>query len=803
MKRGGKMTSLLSGKNPKTRDNLFDLKIKQITEDMIYCDGNIYKAIFEITSINTSLLDDDDKEKVMNTILSALSSINGRFGIYCLSSSLNIQKNIESIDDYMQGDKIDSELKLSLLESQKQFFIQCASRQDRSVFRFYLVIEQTAKTSEIAQSGLYHAFRNIKMNLEAADFSVRRLKTNDIFDLLYQQLNPLTSKHTPCDYTVAGLLPQYARRNRDGRHIEVDGLYYRHFSIKGFPQQVNLYCWLNNLLDLDNTDIAYVIKPKDRSQTLKKMSKRMVEFRGDQNSNDALAQTEADQNIQSTQELLKNITSKNMPFYDVSILLSVHATDYEKLDIACEKVKNTVQGGMMCSLIEVMYHDFDPYFAALPMLTSNFVTNNYTHNMTGEDFASLIPFSSSEMMMESGVIIGENTQSGGLCVIDKVNNNFENQHECIIAMTGSGKTFKMKIDILRELPYVDNTIIFDVKGEYIFPYGSRYRFSIKSNTKVNPFHMRSTMSYDTATNKMFDNLQEVLADKIINTIPFFRWIMPEMTAFDEALLEEDVRDLYANFGITFESRSLPAVLPTFSDFAAVLEDKINSKEASAKSKEARQNMLAILNPYINGTYSGIFNGQTNYSFDFLTVFDISEVNEAIQRPLYHILLNDTAAFCRESGVINPTRKNVVIDECHVFANENNLQTLIFIYTLIKVYRAFGVKIITATQQAGDLLKESLKGYGQGIIDNSYFKTFLRVGDADFRQLAELYKFSKEELNVLRGIGSKLTGSIKGRAVFMAGAMRCLVQVVASKDELEIIDPVQYENQYGEKSRYYG
>jgi hypothetical protein len=119
-----------------------------------------------------------------------------------------------------------------------------------------------------------------------------------------------------------------------------------------------------------------------------------------------------------------------------------------------------------------------------------------------------------------------------------------------------------------------------------------------------------------------------------------------------------IRKIPEIIGITFENNLLPDTFPTLSTLSEIIKEKISSETTSKKSKEARENMLASLQPYINGAYSHMFNGQTNWDYDFFTVFDISGLPEAVTQPLYDILLKDTWQFCKQDR--QKTRNNGIL-----------------------------------------------------------------------------------------------------------------------------------------------
>ena len=117
--------------------------------------------------------------------------------------------------------------------------------------------------------------------------------------------------------------------------------------------------------------------------------------------------------------------------------------------------------------------------------------------------------------------------------------------------------------------------------------------------------------------------------------------------------------------------------------------------------------------------------------------------------------------------------------------------------MIKEGRGFGINVTTATQNLPDLI--SIPRYGQAIIDNSYFKLFMRLGETDVPVAAKLYNLSPAEVKYISV--NKKTGN-KGKGILFIGSQHVVIQGKASKNEMEIIDPKQYKEIYKEESRYY-
>ena len=76
---------------------------------------------------------------------------------------------------------------------------------------------------------------------------------------------------------------------------------------------------------------------------------------------------------------------------------------------------------------------------------------------------------------------------------------------------------------------------------------------------------------------------------------------------------------------------------------------------------------------------------------------------------------------------------------------------------------------------------------------------MRLGETDVPVAKKLFNLSPNEV---RYISSNARTGNKGRGILFIGSQRLIVQSRASQQELEIIDPVQYEQIYNKKSKYY-
>ena len=186
------LLGIKSKKRRKSRSD-FTLPIKSIS-DLIEGKDGTYKIVLKVSPVNGELLSYDSLESISDAIQGALSSFDGRIGIYIQSESVNIETNLSNIEKLKV--KLNSETKLLLLEEQRKHISSMAGR-SRNVLNFYTVFEVKEADYISAQELLNDTYLSFKNELEAQEMYVDMLFEKDIKTLLYQRMNPESSQSEP------------------------------------------------------------------------------------------------------------------------------------------------------------------------------------------------------------------------------------------------------------------------------------------------------------------------------------------------------------------------------------------------------------------------------------------------------------------------------------------------------------------------------------------------------------------------------------------------------------------------------
>ena len=451
------LLGIKSNNTGKSKGN-FCLPIESIKDLVIAKDG-VYRIVLKVSPVNGELLSDDSLEIVSDSIQRALSLLDGRIGIYIQSEGINIENNISFIEQYKLS--INSEIKLILLDEQKKHIQSMASR-SRNVLNFYTVFETRAQNFVSAQELLYDACQAFKAELEAQDMYAEQLYENDIKALLYERMNPQSSQAEQFNsqWEIENILPENAKIFKDGRNIEIENRIYRFYCLVKYPATVESYRWLRRVFNTKgDINIAIILTPKNKATIAKELSKAVNEIGAkalDARKDESLRQKYQAEK-ESAVKMIAELGNENIALYDTNITISISAADIKELNTLSNLLRSKISS-VYCQATELKYKRFEPFITTLPILADNKITQNYVWNLTTKDISSLIPYDSSELMEPKGIFIGENVISGGLVIIDTYNKIYNNPHECIIADSGSGKSFRIKTDAIRPVSYTHLTL---------------------------------------------------------------------------------------------------------------------------------------------------------------------------------------------------------------------------------------------------------------------------------------------------------------------------------------------------------
>ncbi len=393
------------------------------------------------------------------------------------------------------------------------------------------------------------------------------------------------------------------------------------------------------------------------------------------------------------------------------------------------------------------------FITTLPLAEDNL---NVARNMDTTSLATTFPFVSSDLSDDKGVMYGLNEHNGSLVVFDRF--SMENANSTIFAKSGAGKSYMIKLEALRSLMFGTEVIVLDPENEYKAlaeaAGGQFITFSFESKSKINPFDLEITADEDS---------KNQLGRKIMALHSLFALIMGELNAKEEALLDRALVQTYKMRGVT------PTKPPDEDTEMPLIEDLY--KVLLGMEEEQAASLAARLEKFIKGSFSGLFNSQTNVELDNeFIVFGIRDLEEELRPIAMHIILD---------FIWNKIRKDMkkrimVVDEAWYLMQYAD--TAQYLYSLAKRARKYYLGLTTITQDVQDFLGSD---YGRAIVTNSSIQILLKQHPAAIDQVAEVFYLSEGEKQLLLGADI-------GEGIFFAGQNHVAIRVIASPDEHKLI-----------------
>lgn len=539
----------------------------------------------------------------------------------------------------------------------------------------------------------------------------------------------------------------------DFRYIRVSNTYYSTLFTAGYPRYVSPG-WMQPIIDYDHTlDISMFIYPTSSKDVLADLKRKIAEMQATIQT-DAEQGKAADPSVEAALEdalgLQEELAKGIERFFQFGLYLTISTDDLTSLPQTIKELQSTLGSLLLTGKIATLQQE-DGFKSTLPMGQDRLYI---TRNMDTTSLATTFPFTSAVLTQNRGVMYGVNQQNGSLIIFDRF--TLENANEIILGKSGAGKSYLIKLEIMRQFMLGAEVIVIDPEGEYgaIVPElgGELVEFSSGSNIKINPFDMSG----------VFEEGENELGLKVLSLHGLLKIIMGEMDAEHDAILDRAMIESYRQKGITTDPATQKRQPPLLEDLYKVL---LGYETATARDLAYR------LEKFIKGSASGIFNQQSNFEINnSLTIFSIRNLEEELRPVAMHIILDFVWTKVKKTL----KKRLLILDEgWYMMKYEDSAS---FVYSIAKRARKYFLGMTTATQDVEDFLKT---GYGKAVLTNSSIQILLKQGTAEVDMIAETFYLSEGEKALL------LSADV-GEGLFFAGQNHVAMKTFAAPFEHELI-----------------
>lgn len=738
-----------------------------------------YLAILKITDpINRDLFSDDETEKTIEALQSILNTlqINDYVQILVSSQKIDMEQYLRFHDQKLEPLEInaqygeqylrwDEKFRMERLKRSKEFMNEYANKA-RNVPSFFMTLEQDN------QEDLDNLVADVLQELEDGKIGAERMKAKDIQKVLYEKLAPTTSREQPFEnFDITEWKPNSFQR-RGGRYF-MDDMFHSFYTISYIPDEVDPG-WLDSLIRANslNVDISITSRCVDKSELVKSIDNRIRELTGNLHGSLPPSMKKVIQRkIDGFDQLLDEIDKEDENIFEATIVICVKEKTMDDLKKSEKRLRNNLKKlksrRLMASGPELLWY-------TLPIAYRNReVEDPVSWQMQADLIASIIPFNSTELNEQIGILIGFNNKNDSPVIYSIWDTEkFNNRNHVILGAAGGGKSFFVKSLLFREIYMgeADRIFIIDPEREYgIFPGANIIQFKPGSTYCTNPFHIRTTVvESEREEDEDIIDVRQYLPLKISQMMTFFSWIYPDMTPVEKSYLRQGIQQCYKEeSGLDVNDprpQRLPEEFPTLGDLNRRL-----------RKIPVMEEFCIVLRDYVDGIYSSMFNGQTNWDLDAkVNVLDIGDLTGDSQKPMMDLLIG---SLWEEVKADKDEKTILVCDEAWLLADERNPQTLDFLGHTAKRIRKYMGCLWVATQNVADFL--SVGKFGEAIINNSFIQTYMSMLENDVKKLEGISELSEKELALLRK-------QRQGRAIHRAGNIRIDIRSDVSEDEQSIL-----------------
>ncbi len=543
------------------------------------------------------------------------------------------------------------------------------------------------------------------------------------------------------------------------RSINISGVNARVFYAVAYPRYLN-EGWMEPILNMEKElDVSIFIHPIDTAETLKRFQKKVAEVQSQMNikaERGEVRDPQLEAAYRNLEELRDKLLQSEEKLFNVGFYISLYGKD----EAALNKAENDVKGILDSRLVYLkpaLFQQEQGMQSIFPLAMDELSVNS---KFNSAPLSSFFPFTSFDLTSDNGILYGVNRHNSSLVLFDRF--SLTNYNSVTFATSGAGKSYSLKLEILRSLMFGTEVIVIDPEREYEYlaeaTGGRFFNISLSSDHHINPFDLPAPQSDE--------NPRDILRSHIIELVGLFRIMFGGLSPEEETVLDLAIQETYALKDITGDTDFSSQEPPLLSDFEMVLA-----------GMDGSNSLITRLQKYTSGTWSGFMNKPTNVDINQkFVVFSLRDMEDELKTIAMYIITN----FIWNSIRRRLVKRLLVIDEAWWMMKSED--TASFLFSLAKRGRKYYLGIATITQDVDDFLRSP---YGVPMITNSSLQFLMKQSPTAIDNIQKTFGLTDEEKFLLLESGV-------GEGIFFAGRKHVAIKVIASYTEDQIItsDPSQ-------------
>jgi hypothetical protein len=516
-------------------------------------------------------------------------------------------------------------------------------------------------------------------------------------------------------------------------HFRMGNKYGRVIFLREFASYIK-DSMVSELCDLNrNMMLSLDIIPIPTDEAVREVENRLLgvetnitnwQRRQNQNNNfSAVVPYDMEQQRKESKEFLDDLTTRDQRMM-FAVLTMVHIADSkEQLDSDTETLFTTARKHL-CQFSTLTFQQMDGLNTALPYGLRKI---DAIRTLTTESTAVFIPFRAQEISHSGGIYYGQNVISKNMIIANR--KLLLNGNSFILGVSGSGKSFTAKREIVNQiLASDDDIILIDPEREYSSLVkamgGEIIHISATSPNHINAMDMNR--DYGDGANPVILKSEFVLSlcEQLIGG--------QNLGAKQKSLIDRCTAGVYRKY-LQSNYRDNP---PTLQDFHA---------ELLKQSEPEAQEIALAIELFTSGSLN-TFAKPTNVDVNNrLICYDILDLGKQLL-PIGMLVVLDSILNRITQNRAKGKNTFIIIDEIYLlFQHEYSAN---FLFTLWKRVRKYGAFCTGITQNVDDLLQSHT---ARTMLANSEFIVMLNQASTDRMELARLLNISDLQLSYITNV----------------------------------------------------
>ncbi len=533
----------------------------------------------------------------------------------------------------------------------------------------------------------------------------------------------------------------------------------RTFYVISYPRFLT-ESWFAPIINLDKMfDVSIFVHPIDTATVLRKFQKKVAEIQSQimtREEKGLVRDPVLDTAYRDIEELRDKLQQAQERVFEVGLYITVYGTDQEELDKTEAEIKSILDAKLVY-VKPALFQQEQGFKSVIPTGKDLLEVSS---KMNSSPVSSLFPFLSFDLTSDRGILFGINRHNASLILFDRF--SLENYNSVTFAKSGSGKSYAIKLEILRSLMFDTEVLVIDPENEYEYlanAVGGRFfSISLSSEHHINPFDLPVPREDESPT--------DVLRSNIVNLVGLFRIMLGGLSPEEDSIIDRAITETYALKDITGAQDFSTMEPPLLSDFELVLA-----------GMEGSESLVQRLEKYTKGTWAGFINRPTNVDINKKFVaFSVRDMEDELKPVAMYIITHFIWGAVRKEL----KKRLLVVDEAWWMMKFDD--TASFLYSMAKRGRKYYLGLATITQDVEDFLKSP---YGLPMLTNSSLQLLLKQSPTAIDAVQKTFNLTDEEKYLL-------LESDVGEGIFFAGLKHVAIKIIASYTEDQIItsDPSQ-------------